>query len=50
MYVNSPLYGEIFASLNFYEKGNFNNFAKNVFANDPRGQHKRRGMAVFRKI
>ena len=28
MYVNSPIYREIFASLNFYENGNFNNFVK----------------------
>ena len=41
MYVNSPIYREIFASLNFYENGNFNNFAKNIFTNDPHGQHKK---------
>ena len=50
VYVNSPIYRENFALLNFYENGNFNNFAKNIFTNDPHGQHKRRGMAVFRKI
>ena len=36
-----------FASLNFCENGDFNNFTKNIFVNDPRGQHKRRGMAIF---
>ena len=34
-------------SLNFYENGNFNNFVKNIFANDQRGQHKRCGMAIL---
>ena len=26
--------------LNFHENGDFNNFTKNIFANNPRGQHK----------
>ena len=30
---------------NFHENGNFNNFA-----NDPRGQHKRCSIAIFRKF
>ena len=34
-------------SPNFYENGNFNNFVKNIFANDPRGQHKKCGMAIL---
>ena len=37
-------------SLNFCENGNFNNFVKNNFTNDPREQHKRRGIVIFRKI
>ena len=41
----NTLYWEIFASLNFRENGNFNNFA-----NDLCGQHKRCGMAIFRGI
>ena len=40
-------YRQIFVSLNFRENGNFNNFTKNIFANDPRGQHKRCGMAIL---
>ena len=37
--------------MNFCENGDFNNyFVKNIFANDLRGQHKRRGMAIFREI
>ena len=32
---------------NFRENGNFNNFSKNIFANDPRGQHKRCGMVIL---
>ena len=34
----------------FFENGDFNNFAKNIFTNDSRGQHKRRGMAIFCEI
>ena len=34
-------------SLNFHKNGNFTNFAKNIFANDPCGQHKRCGMAIL---
>ena len=34
-------------SLKFRENGNFNYFAKNIFANDPRGQHKWCGMEKF---
>ena len=41
----STVYQEIFASLNFRENGDCNNFA-----NDPRGQHKRCGMAIFAKF
>ena len=40
-------YWEIFASLNFCKNGNFNNFTKNIFMNDPRGQHKKCGIAIF---
>ena len=36
--------------LNFRENGDFNNFVKNIFMNDPCGQHKRRGMAIFHEI
>ena len=39
-----------FVSQNFHEYDDFNNFTKNIFANDPRGQHKRCGMAIFRGI
>ena len=41
------VYQEIFASLNFRKNGDFNNFMKNVFVNDPRGQHKRCGMVIL---
>ena len=41
------VYREIFASLNFPKNGNFNNFVKNIFANDPHGQHKRCGMVIL---
>ena len=34
-------------SLNFREKGDFNIFTKNIFANDPRGEHKRCGVVKF---
>ena len=34
-----------FLSLNLHENGNFNNF--NNFMNDPHGQHKGCGMAIF---
>ena len=37
----------IFALLNFHENGDFNNFTKNIFANDPCGQHKRCGTALL---
>ena len=37
----------IFALLNFHENGDFNNFAENIFANDPCGQHKRCGTAIL---
>ena len=46
----TTVYWGIFASLNFRENGNFNNFAKNIFMNDPRGHHKRCGMAIFHGI
>ena len=35
---------------NFCENGNFNNFTKNIFANDPCVQYKRHGIAIFCKI
>ena len=38
------------SSLNFCKNGNFNNFTKNIFANDPCGQHKRCGMAILSRI
>ena len=41
----SILASEIYPSLNFRENGNFKYSAKNTFMNDPRGQHKRCGMA-----
>ena len=41
------LYTGKFSHHKFSQNGNFNNFVKNIFANDPCGQHKRRGMAVL---
>ena len=32
---------------NFRENGDFNNFAKNIFVNEPYEQHKRCGMAIL---
>ena len=32
---------------NFHENGDFNNFAENIFANNPCGQHRRYGMAIL---
>ena len=41
------MYQEIFLSVNFCENGDFNNFVKKYFVNDPRGQHKRCDMAIL---
>ena len=43
----TTIYQEIFMSLNFYKNGDFNNLAKKIFTNDPRGQHKRCSMAIL---
>ena len=32
---------------NFHKNGDFNNFAENIFANNPRRQHRRCGMAIL---
>ena len=44
---NNTVYQEFFASLHFCENGDFNIIVKNIFTNDPRGQHKRCGMAIL---
>ena len=38
--LSSTVYWEIFASLNFHQNGDFNNFTKNIFANNPCRQYK----------
>ena len=41
------LYTGNFCIAKFHENGGFNNFAENIFANDPCGQHKRCGTAIL---